>query len=436
MVGMNMEQHLQNREQQINEDKLDQSYYFQALLQEVINHQLLSEQQIKRLQIELVELMGKEAARYTNEESSSIPVEKAQELLQSITYCIGIYLKTIRDGKEKLRLLQNESIQTLFLKGMEEIAKRKEEASKLLEQLQKKALDLNNIAYQDTIHHDLPKFFHDYEIEFGAHKLDTGIDYPLLRPITEYLGMEYVEEYLKQLAMEDEFIGRFRADRINLLLQAFDKETEHMLINIYELVWTNVLGCWLADKNIYELELRNSDLVWLQDKLQDLSEKELFFKLEQVFTQISDELALKEEEKCYGRGYLREAAIRLKHCLKQHAISKFFISFREPRSMNLDSIEDGKNMENKELRELIHRMGEVSDLKGKVALIKDQVRSIEDLMVILNSCFYDDEFAEVFSMLGESELTVLKKYILSDRGGIEIEDFDTETNWQKILLKL
>lgn len=431
-----MEQNLLNREQMIEESKLNQSYYFQSLLQEAMNLQLLTEAQIKRIQLELIDLMGKEVARYTNEESSSVPVEKAQELLQSITYNIGFYLKTINNNTEKLKLLQNEKINVLFYKGMEEITKRISKASELLHQIQKDTLRLNNIAYQDTIHTDLPKFFHDYNVEYGAHRLDTSADYPILYPITEYLGLEYMEEFLKSLAVEGEFIGRFQADRINQLLYDFDKEAEHMLINIYELVLMNALGCRLNDKNIYELEFNNTEIMWLQNKLQGQTEEELLLKLDAAYTQLGEELALSEEELRYGRSCLTQAAVRLCHCLKMNTLSKFFICSHEQGIIEIDAFEQGTMMENEVLRKLIIRIGGASDVVEKVSIIKDEVHSIDDLTEILDSCFEDKEYNEVLSLLGDRELAVLKKYVLSDQGGIDLKDYETEKQWQRVLLEL
>jgi hypothetical protein len=374
--------------------------------------------------------------RYTNGESSSIPVEKAQELLQSITYIIGFYLKETPDWKEKLKLLQNEKMNTLFYRGMEAIEKRKKEANKLLLQIQRDTLKLNNIAYQDTIHNELPEFFHNYDVEYGSHKLDASADYPILHPITEYLGLEYMEEYLKRLAIEGTLIGRFQADRINLLIHNFDKEAEQMLINIYELILINILGCRLVDKDIYELVLNNMEIALLQNKLQNLSEEELYLKLYEAFSQISIELMLSEEEQNYAGLFLREAAIRLSHCLQLNTLSKFFIVDQEQDILEIDSFEDGRSMENEELCEFIVKIANVADVQGKVNMIKNEVHSIEDLTEILDTCFNEEEFSEVFSLLGEPELAVLKKYILSDLGGIDVKDYDTEKQWQRVLLGL
>jgi hypothetical protein len=90
-------------------------------------------------------------------------------------------------------------------------------------------------------------------------------------------------------------------------------------------------------------------------------------------------------------------------------------------------------MEDYKLRNLIERIENTDRIADKVKLILQEVRSTTDLIELLEECFYDGDYEEVFGLLGEAELNMLEKRILYDAGEIPAEDFEPQTNWQKTL---
>jgi hypothetical protein len=417
----------------INENSLDPGFYFQSLLQEVCNKHLLSDHQIERIQLEVVELMAKEVERYTNDESSSLLLEKAQELLQSITYSIGVYLKEISDIDYKINLLMSEKIMILFYRGMDSVAAIKSKSWSLLQDLQKNRLKLNNYAYEDTIITGVPEFFHDYNIEFGAHELRGSIDYQLSNAVEGLLGVEYILEYLNRFTLENKFLKHFPEETVNILLLGFDKEAEHMLINIFELVLTNALGCELLGQNIVTLGIHESDLLWLQNNLEKLSYEKLQEKMKNAFDNVVTQLELEPEVIPYANAAISEITKRLMNNLKMHTLGRIFVSFAH-KEIEAEIFEDGIPMEDEQLRELIDRIRDGNDITHKVAMIKETVHSIADLMELLEECFYEDEYLEVFHLLSETERSILKMNIQMDAGIEGLEDFEPEKEWQKILI--
>lgn len=420
----------------INENILDQGYYFQTLFHEAGRRNLLSSTQIERIQVEIVELMGKEVERYTNDESSSVPIEKAQELLQSITYSMGFYLKSVPDMTEKIETLKKEKMSVIFYKGMEGVSVHKAKARMLLQNLQKNGLKLNNYAYQDTIFTGIPEFFHDYNIEFGASDIPGSIDYPLSMTITDLLGVEYIYEYLRYFTLEHNLIKLFSVQTINQLLLGFDKEAEHVLVNIFELVLTNALGCVLLGHDIRELDIHSKDLQWLQDNMENLSLEDLQQRLRLAFKTIVEEFTLEAETLAYTKVALSEIAIRLKNNLQTNTLDKLFVSFHSKESLEKEFLVEGVSMEDEQLRDLIENIKVCSLIEDKVALFRDHVRSLADLIEILEECFYGDEYVEVFKLLTETERVILKKSIEAEAGLEGLEDYKPEKEWQKKLLTI
>lgn len=412
---------------------LSQEFYFQDFFQTACSKKLLREEEITRIQTGLLELFTKEATRYTNDESSSIPVETAQSLLQSITFSMGSYLKTFADVGTQLAILKEEEISSLFLLGQRTVEQRFEAAKELLHRLTDGLMRIDNIAYQDTIREGLPKFFHDYNVEFAAHEAAGDIDYPSYVTVTELLGVEYMEEYLRRLCLENEFLNYFSAKDINLLLIAFDREARHMLINLFELVLINALGCRILEKEARILDISAQENVWLQEKMSKLSKEERSRQLQMAFSSLAKELTLSEELTAYVIPELPMLSERLSHHLDMNTLSHFFISFNSAFREEYEYLEEGEIMEDYKLRHLIERIENTDVIAEKVNLILQEVRSTTDLIELLEECFYDGDYEEVFGLLGEAELHMLEKRILYDAGEIPAEDFEPQTEWVKIL---
>jgi hypothetical protein len=429
----------------IDEAILDRGYYLQSLLQAAAEQKLFTEQQIQTLQYGLIGLMAKEVERYTNGESSSVPVEKAQELLQSITYQIGVYLKTIPDMQQKLELLKTEKPEVMFYRGMELVTGYREKALQLLTRLQENDRRLASIAYQDTVYHGIPEFFHDYNIEYGAHEMPGAIDYPLMNSVPDYLGVEFVYEYLKRLTTEDRILDRFSSRTLQLLVDRYDREAEHLLINLCELAMINALGCELLGKELSELLLSKAEVGEIMEKLsgQGISSKgskntegdreRIQSLLQRAMGRIGEVLLLEEEQVSYLQHSVPELASRLKYHLDTASLESFFIRTDREREPE-EELYTGEPMEDEKLRELIMEIGEVEGLENKVLLIQEQVRSIADLIELLEECFFSEEYPGVYQLLGYHEVTLLKKSLMAEAGSISIEDYEPRREWQRQLL--
>jgi hypothetical protein len=422
--------------QVISESRLDPSHYFQSLFQESCRMGLLSDLQIERIQLELVELMGKEIERYTNDESSSVLVEKAQEILQSITCNMGYFLKNTTDMTQKIDILKEIRIRDLFHNGMEAVSACKKRAEGLLKELQKNSLKPDNYAYHDTIFTGLPEFFHNYDIEFGAHEIPAGIDYPVFVTITDLPGAEYIEEYLKRLTLEDSFLKAFPVTAVNRLLKGFDREAEHMLVNLFELVLTNTIGCALLGQNLTELDIGPGEQLWLQDSLEHLDKPALERKLEAAFTEIGRELMLDAEVHAYARNILSPLTGRLVHNLRTRTLGKLFIAFERQPAEEAGYYEDGIPMEDEKLRALMEQLRDCAKTSDKITLLRENIKSMADFAELMEECFYEEEYDEVLLELSEHERRILRKVILLEDGAERIEEYEPQKLWQKKLFRL
>ncbi|HKL79887.1 MAG TPA: DUF6179 domain-containing protein [Mobilitalea sp.] len=308
-----------------DESRLIQGNYFQSLLMETYRMNLINETRLMDLQLELAELIGVQSERYTYGESSSIKIEAAQNIIQSICYCIGAYLKSAPTMEQRIEFLQTEKIRTLFYKGMDVVSAIRTEAKEMLEGLQKESLDIDNIAYNDTLFKGLPAFFHDYEIEFAAHEDCGSIDYPLCDDITGVTGVEYIVKYIRRLQEENNFCNKFSKESISRLLQGYLLESKHMLINIYELVLVNAIGGEMSGDDIYGLTIDSANIEYLQKKLEDYTAIELKERLIKAYEDLCDIINYKESITNYTKDCIANISVRIKNNLETKTLGKIFI---------------------------------------------------------------------------------------------------------------
>lgn len=79
---------------QIDEKQLDKRHYMESLIEQAFSCSFLSEADIARIQSELLGILAAQFDKWSHGESSSLPTEKAQEMMTSILFVISIKLKT------------------------------------------------------------------------------------------------------------------------------------------------------------------------------------------------------------------------------------------------------------------------------------------------------------------------------------------------------
>ncbi|MDF2541483.1 MAG: hypothetical protein K0S47_1201 [Herbinix sp.] len=410
----------------IDESSIKQDFYFQSIFQEACNTNLISEQEAKRIQMELVTLMTKQVERYTNDESSSVPVEKAQEILQSICYGIGIQLKKSIDTNDSINQLKKSNLSELYIKGLLDMNSIYGKGKELLENLQHNRIKTENIAYHDTLFVGIPKFFHDYNMEFGAHDNPGFVDYPLCNPVEHRLGIEFIYEYLIRLTEENIFCKRFPAVEMEQLLYCYDKESIHLLVNLYELVITNALGCELTGQIQPTLQMRPEDLIWMMHAFEGATMEQLYQKLFEAYEAVAKKLFIKEETPSwYTMQALKMIAARFAHNLNTGTLEQLFIISKAKVETRKSSYVQGKELSDDELRDIMEELRECYHLSDKLALIKRSVRNLDDLIELLKECFFGEELTAVYDLLNKEELAILHQRA-EEEAGYELEAGITE----------
>lgn len=389
-----------------DEKALDSSIFFQRVWNGSAG--LITEKDKNAASQQLWALMHKQTRRYTMDDSSSITVEKASELYNSVSYCIGMQLKEY--GSNAAEQLRTQSAESLFDMGQALVKKAVSEGKALLNTLQNEFVDIKNISYHDTVFNALPGFFVSYDPRFFAHETPCDIDYQLFIGVKDFKGIEYINEYLKRLLIENGFLKSFEPKHIELLLQGYCPEPEQQLINIFEPVLINSVGLKLIGKEVRGLDITEVDRAELLNRFCDNEGEKLFGVVSNAVNGVLEDFNISgSEAAAYIKEIEKPLTLHFQRMLNEGELSALFISFASKAEAEI-VFKDNMHMPDEQLRKLIDEMKTCRFTTDKL-MILSRVRSVSDWVELVNECFFEDEYEQVFKNMGKDESSVLCVYL-------------------------
>ncbi len=246
-------------------------------------------------------LLKQQAARYTNGDSGSLPIDTAEELLKSAKFCAEA-------GDASLPLEKR------LRSGQIALQKRTLEGRRMLELARETRLPLNNIAYNDTLR-ALGDFFLWYDIRFFAHAIPCDIDYPLAAPVPEaLLGIDYIHEYLRRLIIENRFCGYFDTETLQRLMRRSAPDFTKTLVNIFTDICVNALGLMLLGEEINVLLMPENARAELERMFHSWPPEEAGKILDKAASRLCVTMGLYDTAtRQYARGCVRNLLPRLLH---------------------------------------------------------------------------------------------------------------------------
>lgn len=192
---------------------------------------------------QLTALLAHITARYTMEESSSVPAETASGLLASVLYCIGLQLKSLPAPGDAAQALQSTSLAALWKQGKQLAAASARKARHLWLTVKSTRIQTPNQPYQYTLLRGIPPFFATYDTAFAAQDTPADIDYPAcLQTYWQYEGVEFMLQYLQALLHENLLLRHFSAAAIHRTLSRCQPTYHTLPLNLFEPVLLCALG--------------------------------------------------------------------------------------------------------------------------------------------------------------------------------------------------
>ncbi|KYN76022.1 hypothetical protein A0J52_16765 [Clostridium sporogenes] len=420
------------------ENKFSEESFFKDVLVTCYEKKLLDDNTLARIYYERMELLRVKLKYYTKDESSSVMTEVAESILQCIDYTIGIYLKNFENIELIIEELKHTSLSDMLKMGQDLIKNKKLECKKLFNDIKANKLKVDNYSYNDTVDDGFSPFFKEYDDFFASHETPgCSIDYQLYIDTMNFMGIEYVYNYLYDLSLENEFCNKFNIDEINKLLKGYDKKCELLLINIFELVLINSLGLIICNKDLNSLNINNLDREIIKNKLEKLTMAELKAELIKDSEICLEVLEIKNTELMnYIKKGILNIALLINERIKLNKLETVFISFNEEEPNEIIEYIDGIRMTNSKFKKLTEEIRECSLVEDKILLIKNNIKSLEDLVDMLNAdCLFGDEYITLFKSLSKMEIVLLSKYI-SDLSFEDEYEKDLYVEFNKYILSL
>lgn len=187
---------------------------------------------------------------------------------------------------------------------------------------------LENHSLADTLH-SLTGFPDRYDWRFFTQELPADIDYQLSQPVPDTLqGIDYVNEWLRRLCLENEFLNRFEPSLVRELLTQSCPDYHGLLINLYEPVTVNALGLALLGDDPRPLSVSHPRRNVLETRLFGFSDRECDAWLLHASAELAAALDCPPSLARHLKGTALALRPRLQAALRAGMLEYIFLAFR------------------------------------------------------------------------------------------------------------
>ena len=260
------------------------------------------------VQGKLLQLLSRQMEWYTAGESTSIRVEQAQELLDSICYCLGISA-THPDGRWR-RLLHCDIAQE-YAEGLLRVEQKKQLGICMWQAACANLPPVWSTAMLDTLK-SLGSFWKKYDSGLFAHWLPGGLDYQLAIPVSDTIqGVDYAIRYLEHLFSENRFLSAYQPDTLIPILNQYCPDYKGLVVNLFEPAAANALGLAVLGRLDGTLQLGRQELERLSGIWEHMGRAEIRYCLLQGLEGLRLRHALDPEVCAYLAQYSGQLAVRV-----------------------------------------------------------------------------------------------------------------------------
>ena len=259
----------------------------------------LSPEDSLRAQEALWGLLRQQARLYAPD-STSLPAETAAALAESILLTLG--------ADRNPAVLLSADLHAAFRQGQRRLSQKLTFSGHLLQAALASQPQVENRSLSDTLN-SLKSFSKRWDLRFFAQEIPCDIDYQLSQPVSEALrGVDYVNEWLRRLCLEQTFLDCFDPTLIRAVLEQSCPDYRNLLINLYEPVAVNALGLAMLGDDPRTLSIPASRRQKLETRLAALPEDALADTLSAGAKKLCDTLNIQSGALCR---YLQETALSL-----------------------------------------------------------------------------------------------------------------------------
>lgn len=281
----------------IKRENLDEKSYLKTLIEEAYKNDMISDEDIKNMQIQIFELLDERVYKYNGTESSSIRKEIMEQINASNYYTISLYLKTFKNPDDAVNMLKTKGLKEAYYNGRKRINRLLNIIKVMYIKVKQNKLKTKNTTYNNTIFGGIQGFLKIYDPDFNAQDMKITADYPLYNNlIGKQEGVEFINKYVNSLYIENQFCNLFPSENIEHLLNGYSPEYEDLVINIFEIVLLEAIACKLVGRDIKDLELNECEFRQICDMFNGKSKVEIQAHIENAYKEIQEELFPQNKE--------------------------------------------------------------------------------------------------------------------------------------------
>ena len=312
----------------IKRKDLDEKYYFKTLIEEAYFNKMITADELENLQMQILQLLDEQIYKYNGNENSSVRKEIMEDILNSNIYTINIYLKTIKNPDEAVKLLKEKDLKALYQVGRKKINTMLNIIRVMYIKVKENKLNIQNDTYNDTIIDGISGFLKIYNPDFKAQDMKITADYPLYNNLIGKLdGVEFIKEYLNSIYLENTFCKKFSEEKIEHLLYGYSHDYQELIINIFEIVFLEAIACKLVKRNIQDLAISTSELNEIYKLLENKEKIKVKNIIITAYQDVLYELKLDNENyKKYIEENIDDIIGIIINAVKQETLDKVFIT--------------------------------------------------------------------------------------------------------------
>jgi len=255
----------------IERSELVDSYYFESLIDIAKSRNIIDNSFIDRIQYECFALLADKCKRYTAGYSSSVRAEISEELMKSVIFTLGVWLKEYPEPDAAIEALGKISIKEGYNKGFRKICTKIKSTKRFYELTKIRMLITDNYTYSSTLTGGIEGFFKSYNPEFFAHRIHITADYQVVMYPSGYQGIEFIQHYLQAWNCENRFCNLYDSvfvDRaLTLYAINYSDCVKEMVFNLYSVVLSAALACIISEDNSKSIPISDEGKERIKSKL-------------------------------------------------------------------------------------------------------------------------------------------------------------------------
>lgn len=341
----------------IDAASLSNKHYFTSLLEQARRKGLLSDASVEKIRKEAYFLLARETERYNDGNSSSVRVETAKSLMDSIFFTVSMALKTYHDPQDAVTAITKEGLENLLDKGRKQIYAKIATTKTIHRRIVSDLFPTPNIYYRTTVVDAIYGFFQLYRPAFHAQEIHITADYPTCNEVSDLDGIEFIRKYVSNLYYENLFCNQFSPKTVHHLLYGFHHNYQNLLINLYEPVLVAALACVLCNREIRLLTISQRDFADLERLFEKSSAEETVCILENALPAAAFALNLAPDLNAYVARSVAKISVTVRSAAATKTLNKVILIPAYPENENKIAFAYGKKMDDDRYRQVIGEIG-------------------------------------------------------------------------------